>query len=119
MRITGVRVIAVLVGLAALGGISRGLPLAKTHALGLDNFWALWGLGALVCAVGLWRLQRWAVWLFDALALTNLALFAVREQQSDPAPWPVLLLVLVLVGGVFAAVSLYLDGQLKRRLSSP
>lgn len=117
MRITGVRVVAVLVGLVAILALRSGLPLSRTHTQVLDLLWVCWGVAALVCAVGIWRRQRWAVWLFDGLALTNLALFAARQQATEPLPWATLLGILALVAGVYAAFSLYLGSQLKRRPS--
>lgn len=57
----------------------------------------LMGIGYLLCARGLWRVQPWARWASIALCASTVAQYAllfVRERESDPG-LVVALLVLV------------------------
>jgi hypothetical protein len=113
-RPVGLTILALLLGWLALGAFVLSLTaetLAQLHARWqLVRLGALvYGLTAVVAAIGLWRLRRWGYLAFLAwiAVVLSMSLWWPAVLPRPVMPWGAAFLWIVIAGAILVPVALY------------
>jgi len=109
-RPVGISILAVVLLLLSFAGFGNAYimlsePSNGTPVLAVLAF--VYGVTALIASVGLWMQRKWAYWTFLSWATAALATAITMQFSFVQAPWPKLLVFLLIVVGILWALARY------------